>query len=191
MTAFRLFVITVFIILVSACTGTNSHAPVPRPVAYPRVAELDSSFVALDSLPLYIEVNRSAKVRRSGDFWLDIIYPDYGAVVYVTLTSTRVDSIGSVIANRRERISLNIADAANTTYTEITSPDFSSALVYSPMSHATPLQFLASDNEKWVVSGAVFFRNVRPDAPSDSLRPMVETIRRDLVHTLSTLTHRQ
>lgn len=190
MTELKLFVITAIVALASACTGSDSHTPVPRPVAYPRVAELDSSFAVVDSLPILVEANRSAAVKRSGRLWFDIVYPDYGAVVYVTLTPTSPDSVETVIANRRERISLNIADAANTTYTEINSPDFTSVLVHSPISHTTPLQFLATDGGKWVVSGAAFFRDVRPDAPADSLRPMVETIRRDLVHALSTIKHK-
>lgn len=187
MTVLKLIVIATIVTIMSACTGKSSNVSVPRPVAYPRVAELDSSYVALDSIPLYIEINRSVVIKRSGGLWFDIVYPDYGAVVYVTLTSTSPDSMQSVIANRRERITLNIADAANTIYTEITSPCFTSVLVHSPMSYATPLQFLASDGERWVVSGAAFFHDVRHEAPADSLRPMIETIRRDLVHTLSTL----
>jgi hypothetical protein len=52
-----------------------------------------------------------------------------------------------------------------------------------------PLQFLATDNSRYVISGAFFMPNVTANAPIDSLQPIVEAVKRDLIHSLKHLSN--
>lgn len=174
------------------CSADDRKADaVPRPVAYPRVTELNDSYYVPDSVALCFEVNAGTRVAVKSPYWFDIEYPYYGATVFVTVKKTAPDSMAAVIANRRERVMLNVGDVGAVTMLECNSPEFASCIYRSPSVRSTPLQFISSDGRGTVVSGAVFFGGVAPDAPVDSLAPMVERIQSDLIHSLNNLTKRQ
>lgn len=186
-----LFLPAAAIILTASCSMSgNRHEPVPRPEAYPRVAVLDTVYVSSDSTALRFNTNASAILKIRSPYWFDIIYPAYGATVYVTLSRVQADSIPGVVANRRERISLNTGDNETDISAPIISGDFTSYIYKSVPGRSTPLQFLSSDGKQWVASGTVFFSGVRPDSPVDSLAPMVAQIERDLIHGLSNISER-
>jgi hypothetical protein len=52
-----------------------------------------------------------------------------------------------------------------------------------------PLQFLATDNVRHVISGAFFMSDVTADAPIDSLQPIVDAVSYDLIHSLKLLSN--
>lgn len=187
MTFFRLLICIMLSAVLDSCSHKGDSCAIPKPTAYPRVADYGSNYHAVDSLPVYIEVNSAAGIHRKSRYWVDVNYPAYDATIYFSITPTSPDSLSLIIENRRNRMDLNISDAPNATIAEVKSPAFSSILLYSPQTRATPLQFLSSDGLRWVVSGVVFFKSVPNDASTDSIGPMVETIKRDLTHTLSTL----
>ena len=87
-------------------------------------------------------------------------------------------------------MALNMADGAAAEEISLTSGQFRAVLLRSPESRATPLQFIATDDSAWVVSGSAFFDNIPPDAPIDSLAPVVGYLERDLRHTLTTISSR-
>lgn len=174
-------------VVLGACN--RPKPPVAKPEAYARVVDYGREYVAVDSLPLHFEVNANARLTRK-DMWLNVTYPAYRATVYLTFTPAEPDAIASIIDNRMERAHLNLASAAGLEISEIVTDEFTSRLLQSESTTATPLQFVSTDGERWVVSGAVFFENVMPNAPLDSLRPMVETIRRDLIHGLSKISYK-
>ncbi len=170
------------------CSDRQATSAVPRPTAYPRTVDPGTEYVALDSIPVVLEVNRSATVNRPAAGWIDIAYPDLGAAIHLSIISTTPGEIDDIIANRTERIALNLADAAGAARDiALRSDDFTSTLVVAPDARNTPLQFLSTDGSDWVISGAVFFKNVRPDASVDSLSQAVAYLRRDLEHTLTNL----
>ncbi len=174
-------------LLLISCSGGSRPAAVPKPTAYPRVADPGTVYSAIDSLPLHIEANTAATVSRPSENWIDISYPAWHVTVHVTLSAVSPDNIDRVIANRTERMALNITSQTSVDESNIESSDFTSLLLSSPDTRSTPLQFLASDGQNWVVSGAAFFDDVAPDAPVDSLAQVVGYLSRDLRHTLSTL----
>lgn len=170
----------------ASCTSKGTPA-VPKPEAYARVAEYDSVYVKADSIAVNFETNAGAVTTKAGENWLNIAYPAYDATVYVTFTPTSPDSISNVINNRRQRMDLNISDRNNLQITELQSNGFTSMIMESEESQSIPLQFLSTDGKKWVVSGAVFFSKVGAGTPVDSIRPMIEVVRRDLMHALQTI----
>ena len=170
------------------CSDKHPHnVVVPKPTAYPRVNDPGSEYITVDSLPVVLLANAAATVTRPRPQWLDITYPGLGVTLHVSLTPTTPAEIDHVIANRSERMALNVADVSSTGETQLDSHDFSSVVISSPETRSTPLQFLAHDGRGLVISGAAFFSNVTPDASIDSLAPIVSYIERDIVHALSNL----
>lgn len=170
------------------CSADDRKADaVPRPMAYPRVAALDSVYFISDSTAVRFDVNASATLSVKSPYWFDIKYPAYSATVFVTVTKTTADSVAAVIDNRRERVMLNVGDVAAVTMVPCNSDEFTSYIYRSPSVRSTPLQFISTDGHSTVVSGAVFFGDVAPDAPVDSLAPMVAQIQRDITRSLDNL----
>lgn len=183
-----LFVIFVAAFL-SSCASRHD-APVPRPTAYPRVADPGAAYVGVDSLPVVFEVNSAAQVERPRADWLNIRYPDWHVTIHVSLTAVDPAEFERALDNRMQRIHLNVASLAVTEELEIDSPEFSSVLISSPDARSTPLQFIAAGDSTMIVSGVAFFENVTPDASVDSLAPVVRYLRRDLTHALENLSYR-
>ncbi|MDE5555532.1 MAG: hypothetical protein K2J10_10175 [Muribaculaceae bacterium] len=182
------------LLLIAATLGCTEKQPnnvaIPKPTAYPRVNDPGSEYIAVDRLPVVLLANAAATVTRPRPQWLDITYPGLDVTLHVSLTPTTPAEINHVIANRSERMALNVADVSSTGETQLNSPDFSSVLITSPETRSTPLQFLAHDGDGLVISGAAFFSSVTPDASIDSLSPIVSYIERDIIHALSNLTHK-
>lgn len=181
-------IITGLIIAVSCISCSQPAAtPVPRPEAYPRITDPGESYAVVDGSPVLFETNTSAIVNVPKQNWIDITYPSLHATLHISLTPADTSEIGKIIANRMERIRLNLADRSTVENIETDSPQFRSVIFCSPDSRSTPLQFIATDDSAWVVSGVAFFDRISPDAPVDSLSPAVSYIRRDLTRALSNL----
>ncbi len=174
--------------MLAACSARND-APVPRPTAYPRVADPGATYIAVDSLPVTFEVNSAATVERPRADWLNVSYPDWNVTVHVSMTAVDPEDFDQAIDNRMQRLHLNVASLAVTEELDIDSRDFSSVLISSPDSRSTPLQFIATGDSTMIVSGVAFFKNVTPNSPVDSLAPIVKYIRRDLTHALENLSY--
>lgn len=173
------------------CSDRQSqYVAVPKPTAYPRVADPGTEYIAIDSLPVVLMANSAAIVNRPRPQWIDIAYPGLGVTLHVSLTPTTPAEFDQVIANRSERMALNVADVSSTGQTQLDSPDFTSVVISSPETRPTPLQFLAHDGGRFVISGAAFFSDVTPDASIDSLAPIVSYVERDIVRALSNLSHK-
>lgn len=167
----------------TACGG--SPAPTPRRHAFPRTELCDTMYNPAPEAPLCFYVNTEATVAPdSSGRWLTVEYPLYEATLYITFSEAdSPERLEAMLANRRERISLNLAGASATT-THIASPaGFESVLVEAP-GQPLPLQFVATDGECRAVSGAV---QMQHHAPYDSVRPTVDALRRDIVRALSSL----
>lgn len=178
--------------LLCACSGQTSRdkTPVPRPEAWPRIAIYDSIYQVVDSLPVVFEANASAKIEHTRPGWVNINYPAYASTIYLTVTQTTPAEIESVVDNRLERMALNIADNTDVTQEHIVSPDFESIMLISPGTRSTPVQFVSTDRRSTVVSGTAFLHNAGQIASTDSVAPVIESLRHDIVHALKNLTIR-
>lgn len=182
--------LTVLLLTIVASACGDAAAPsdaTPRRRGYPRLPEYDSIYAAAPRAPLHLELNAAACVADSNaGRWLTVSYPRHSSYIYITVSTASTDELKDILANRRERIGLNLGGMAGET-THIASADgsFEAALVEAPGA-GTPLQFVATDGAGYVVSGAARI-DVAADAPFDSISPIVATLRRDIVHMLSHL----
>lgn len=166
---------------VAACS--DAPAPVPRRTAYPRVAAVDSVSRAVDSLPVYFEVSRSACVSRPAEGWLDVSYPMYGATAHVTFSEATGAALDGVRANRMERAMLN-AGGLPTDRREWRNAAGFDIMTMRTDGCSTPFQFMATDGHLVVVSGAVYFASPQAVMNTDSIAPMLEAMEADIVRAL-------
>lgn len=180
--------------LCAACASRSADdGAVPRRPGYARVAEYPALYSPVDSLPLRIEVNSQAITQAErmadGSIWLNILYPAYKATVYCTLTPVDRLTVEAALENRAERIGLNLG-AAQAQSEHFTTPGgYYVTLVKAPGALPMPVHFLAvePDEPRWLVSGSAMLSGVGPDAPADSIGPVIETIYRDISHAMSRL----
>lgn len=176
MTRFLLFPLAA--LLLCSCSA-REDAAVPRRRAYPRPAfEADSvgRQVRLGRLPM--RVNRAAAFipDSSRSDWATIVYPaPAGATMYLSLAQP--ESLPEAVANRRQRISLNLGGASATAEEFHVGP-WACTLVYSEEAGlTTPVQILASSADGQLLSGAVVLSN--PGTNADSIRPLLRILADD------------
>ncbi|MDE6384354.1 MAG: hypothetical protein K2K79_08435 [Paramuribaculum sp.] len=190
-TAIRAILLMLAAVSLYGCGQKQDYTPVPLPYGYQRIEIYPAEYSDADSLPASYAVNASAQVRRlpdgpGGSVMADIDYPAYGATLHLTFTP--VDSITAteVIANRRERMALNLADNY-ATVSEVGPNDrtpFVSTVMMSAGRTPTPVQIL-SVGPDMVISGAVRFASEQADA--DSLMPVLKAITADIEYAASNL----
>ncbi|MCM1067838.1 MAG: hypothetical protein NC418_09735 [Muribaculaceae bacterium] len=173
-------------LLAAACDSRpEGERSVPRRYAYPRTAELDTAVCLYGSGGLTLSMSRSAQVTSERTGWLTAAYPTLGATLY--LSSTRpgsADALAAAVANRRQRISLNLGGATARTDALRTDAGFDCELVVCSDGVSTPVQFIATDGTL-LVSGA-FVLSGRT-APADSLRPIADSLEREAFSIVNSL----
>ncbi|MDE7135919.1 MAG: hypothetical protein K2N91_04750, partial [Muribaculaceae bacterium] len=102
---------------------------------------------------------------------------------FSTVDPSRLES---AIDNRSERIALNLGgrEAEILSFATPYSLDCE-VIVDKQGAGATPVQFIATDHRRFVVSGAAHIKGDK--MPIDSISPVVDMLRRDVIHSLKTL----
>ncbi len=170
------------LLIFAGCTQKSPQA-VPRPQAWPRLAEVPASYHPEGGLM----INDSAQIAAGGsEGWFDIVYPAYN--VRINCTMTAVESprqLQEAIDNRLERLERNAAGAEGE-LTELTSAGgWGCLLMSTPGAVATPVQFLATDSATRLFSGTAVFTG--RDLRQDSVAPAVGVIERDLLYMLQNI----
>lgn len=179
----------------SECSN-NDSTNMPRRKAFPRIEIHDSTYSSLPSSPVYFEISTAAKVTLDSvntgnetgknSRWFNISYPTYNAVIMCTFTPVNEATIHEVINNRTHRMKLN-SGSLTSELTELTNANgFNSQILTTIENRVTPIQFISSDINDWVVSGAVYFNN-NDTVDIDSISPIIFAIKRDIIHALKTI----
>lgn len=182
--------------LLTGCGGNraNETQAVPRPVAYPRIAVPDSAFTTIDADGVKLTVNENTDVNVSSTdngAWIDVSYGGYGSTrLYLTVTDCPdAEIMDETLANRRERMILNLG-SNRYTLTELSTPSgWTCAMAVARTSLTTPVQILAHNADK-VLSGA--FTVTLPDSVSANIdpvfiAPIVDAAERDMLVMLKSL----
>lgn len=182
--------------LSAACggSGDNGRQSVPRPMAYPRIAVPDSTYVTLNADGVMLTVNENTDVDMSSvdnGTWIDVSYGGYASPrLYLTVTDCPDDAaMTETLANRRERMILNLG-SNRYTLTELSTPSgWTCAMAVARTSLTTPVQLLAHNATK-VLSGALTV--TLPDSVSANpdpvlIAPIVDAAERDILVMLKSL----
>lgn len=174
------------------CDCNNNSVDTPRRKAYPRIVTHDSSFVAVANAPLHFEISDIAQItldtiianeKSEGSQWLNVFYGQYNATIHCTFTPVDDSTIDDILDNRSERMALNAGNHTSELLELTNANGFASQILVTEESNTTPLQFISTDNKKWVVSGALYL-NGDGRSGVDSIRPVINVIKRDIIHSL-------
>ena len=179
----------VFSVFFCKCSNDNNTIT-PRRKSYPRITTHDSIFTPITNGELKFEISTTAtisldSVNDSKSRWLNTFYKPYNTTIYYTFTPIK-DNLEEVINNRTQRISLNTGSYTSELIELTNVNGFKSQLIITPESQVTPLQFLSTDGKDWVISGALYI-NQAPNSNPDSIKPILNVLKRDMIHTLKTI----
>lgn len=186
-----MLIITSFI----ACNCDN-NTNIPRRKAYPRITTHDSAFSTITSLPLHFERSSIALITLDSTIinnkteekshWINLFYKPYNITIHCTFTRIDTSTIYNTLYNRKERMALNSGNFPSELIELTNANNFSSQILITEQSKVTPLQFLSTNNKNWVVSGALYLNN--NNTPNiDSIRPIINVVKRDIIHSLKTI----
>lgn len=180
--------------IMTAVSCSNSGAPIPRRHAYPRIDTYPAEYHAVGNTRPIILKNNSAiittdSISEAGAHWLTISYPNYNADLYLTISRCRSQKeFEEIQDNRVTRISLNIGGNSYE-QTGIESPEGFSGNIFTVIGEsATPLMFMCTDGGKCIVSGIFYLKDGRAAESPDSIAPIVDAVRRDVIHLTANLT---
>ncbi len=168
----------------------------PKPKGFNRIILPEPKFVQLpDSFPYSFQYSVHSKLLRDSSwiaerFWVDIYYPDMGATIQVTYKpingphgllqeyqedSYRLTAKHQVKAYSIEELNVNLPNG--------------DVAVVSELEGQVPsqFQFYVTDSVQHFLRGALYFKTA---THNDSLAPVIEYMKQDIMHLLNTLTWR-
>lgn len=178
------------VLFISSC----SKDYVPKPKGYNRIDLPEHSYTPLNVrvLPYTFEHSKHAKVLNDTSWisepdWIDLYYPDFKANVQLTYKRLKNDpaELEGLIKDARKLTNKhNIKAYAIDEMTVQTPKGLRVALFELEGEVPSQFQFYTTDSTKNFFRGALYFRTA---TQNDSLRPVIEYIKVDILHLLNTL----
>ncbi|QKZ15556.1 gliding motility lipoprotein GldD [Spirosoma sp. KUDC1026] len=177
----------------AACGGGSSDNYVPKPKGYPRIDLPPQEYKQLEPThPYTFEYNKAARIlpdsfARSEPDWIFINYPAYHASVQLTYKPVKND-INRLRAMLEDSYKLASRHQIRATAIEQRKIRLKSGLEASIIDLAgevpSQVQFVTTDSTKHFLRGALYFNTA---TENDSLQPVIDYIRKDIIHMLNTL----
>lgn len=185
-TFFAPWLLVVASVLCCCSERSGSATAVPKRYAYPRIEAYDTVRAVEMVGPVRLSVNEGAAVSHpEGNVaWLNAHYGRYGATLYLSATRLSPGDLEEVLANRRERISLNLGGAKARHDSFDNGKGMECELVVSLDPTATPVQFVAYGHDV-LVNGAFVLQG--KTEPADSLRPICEELENEAFEIVSSI----
>jgi gliding motility-associated lipoprotein GldD len=177
--------------LFSACGGNTEYVPKPR--AYNRIDLPAHSYTSLpDTFPYDFDYSSHARIKPDSSwiaepYWINLYYPQLDANVQLTYKP---------LDGSEQKLKEHLRDAYKLTAkhqikasaieeTVIKTPSGKTAVV-EELSGEVPsqFQFFITDSTKHFLRGALYFRTA---TQNDSLEPVIEYVKQDIIHMLNTL----
>ncbi|MBB6612948.1 gliding motility lipoprotein GldD [Pontibacter sp. Tf4] len=165
----------------------------PKPKGYNRIDLPAQTYQQLNpEHPYSFEYSSHAKVRPDSSMiaqphWIHIIYPTMGADVQLTYKDLQGSDkiLNEMVEDARKLTGKHQIKAYAIEETEIRTPTGDMASVFELEGEVpSQFQFYVTDSTKHFLRGALYFRTA---TQNDSLAPVIEFIKRDVVHMLNTL----
>lgn len=186
----KLFIlIPVTILALAACSSDY----VPKPKGYNRIDLPEHAYVSLpDTLPYWFEYSKHAKLykdtsARSERYWLNIFYPGFVANIQLTYKPLYDDEERlEELLDDAYRLTANHQIKASAIEENIIGTPSGKKALIAELSGEVPsqFQFYITDSVKHFLRGALYFRTA---TKNDSLAPVIEYLKVDIIHMLNTL----
>ena len=165
----------------------------PKPKGYNRIDLPKAKYQPLkEKHPYFFEYSAYAKIlhdssRISEPHWINVYYPAHQANVQLTYKALNNDkkAFNSLVEDARKLTSKHQIKAYSIDEAQIKTPKGLTAFVFE-LSGEVPsqFQFYVSDSTQHFLRGALYFRTA---TANDSLAPVIEYIKKDVIHMLNTL----
>ena len=195
----RIWVIPILIIL--SCFYSCRDVPVPKPKGYFRISLPVKQYVPFrDSvktsvLPLTFEYPAYGKISRlygnpAEPGWFNIEFPAFRARIYLTYRDIKGDLADLIEQTYTMNVKNHItkADAIDEQIISNQQKRVFGILYDLKGNTATSVQFYVTDSTKHYLRGSLYF-DAEPNA--DSLAPVIEFLRVDVIHLIETLNWRE
>jgi len=178
----------------AACRET----PIPRPKGYFRIDLPEREYRSYDNvsekhpeLPLFFEYPAYGSVTYRGDKgnepgWMNIEFPSFKAKIYLTYKKINNNFAALMEQTYKMNVKNHVSKADAIKEQVIANPENKVyGILYDLKGNtATAVQFYVTDSTNNFLRGSLYFSAV-PDA--DSLAPVIDFFREDIVHMIETL----
>ena len=187
---FRLFQLILSLLILVSCENQNF---LPKPVGYNRIELPEHLYHQLpDSLPYSFEFSKHAVLKRDASwiaerYWVDLDYEDLGG--HIELTYKPVFSSRNLLKGYlRDAFKLTSKHNVKAYAIEeaiIKLPNGGYATVFELEGEVpSQFQFHVTDSTNHFLRGALYFPTA---TKNDSLKPVIDYIKKDIIHGLNTL----
>lgn len=175
-----------------AMAGCNAEYT-PKPKGYNRIDLPAAAYQPLqDEHPYTFEYSKHAKIRPDSSMiaqphWINIIYPSLGANVQLTYKAINDNPkmLNDLIEDARKLTGKHQIKAYSIEEMEIRTPQGDIASVFELEGEIpSQFQFYVTDTTTHFFRGALYFTTA---TQNDSLAPVIEYVKKDIVHMLNTL----
>lgn len=184
-------VVLSLLVLLTACGG---HDYSPKPEAYLRFDFPAKAYHVYDTaaLPFSFECAEEAQVimkrDNARDKWVDITYPNYSGVLYLSYKNLRnSDDLRGQIDTSYELLKAHFDHSSGVNEEKYIDPSqhvYATTYQLKGSNVASTYQFWATDSVNHFLRGALFL-SCTPN--NDSLAPVIDYLQQDIVHLLETL----
>ena len=181
-------------LLLGGCTSTPDFTPKPKgynridlpPHAYQRLAP---------GHPYTFEYSRAAKILRDSSYlakphWINVYYLELKANVQLTYADVRADRQGfnRLLEDARKLTGKHEIKASGIDERLYQMPGGMRATVFELQGEVpSQFQFYTTDSTRHFLRGALYFRTA---TANDSLAPVIEYVKQDMIHLLNTLQYK-
>lgn len=186
----KLILLAAFLVLIGAC----SQDYMPKPKGYNRIPLPEHQYIQLsDSFPYQFEYSKYAQIVLDSSwmrepYWIDIYYPEFVANIQITYKAIEQDStkLQEYLNDSYKLTAKHQIKAYSIEESIIQTPNHHTAVVAELSGEVpTPFQFYSTDSAQHFIRGALYFRTA---SKNDSLAPVIDYVKKDIIHMLNTLT---
>lgn len=182
------------LLLAGGCTSAPDFTPKPK--GYNRIDLPPHSYQQLPpGRPYTFEYSRAAKILRDSSYlaqphWINVYYPQLKANVQLTYADVRADRLrfNRLLEDARKLTSKHEIKASAIDERVLQMPGGMRATVFELQGEVpSQFQFYTTDSTRHFLRGALYFRTA---TANDSLAPVIEYVKQDMVHLLNTLRYK-
>jgi gliding motility-associated lipoprotein GldD len=181
--------ISLFSLVLSAC----NESYVPRPKGYNRIDLPTHTYVALqEDHPYFFEHSAHARILKdtfalAEPHWIYVYYPSLGANVQITYKQVNKDPkrFQEYVNDAYKLAAKHQVKASGMEETVIRTPTGKTASLFEIEGDVpSQFQFYMSDTANHFFRGALYFRTA---TKNDSLAPVIEYVKEDMLHMINTM----
>lgn len=185
--------LSVIIILLLIFTGCKEDYT-PKPYGYYRIDFPAKTYKTLPAgYPYHFEIAEQANIEEDKDadaeaYWINIQYPAYNAKIHLSYKPINSDTALLHYYQDCHEMAYKHTIKAESIKERLFQEEDKGVfglLYFIEGNTATSTQFFATDSTRHFLRGSLYF-NQRPN--KDSLAPVVDYIREDIVHIMETIT---